>query len=53
MINKDTRNLTTEDATSYLHEEIPKNFQNVNLMPTTGNVIKNIMHSLKSTYLWL
>jgi hypothetical protein len=22
-------------------------------MPTTGNVIKNIMHSLKSTYLWL
>jgi hypothetical protein len=31
MINKDTKNLTTEDATSYLAGEIPKNFQNVNL----------------------
>jgi hypothetical protein len=52
-MNNDTKNLTTEDATSYFALEIPKNFSNVNLMPTTRKEIKNIKNSLKSTNLWL
>jgi hypothetical protein len=37
MMNNDTKNLRTEDATSYLAEETPKNFPNVNLKPTIRN----------------
>jgi hypothetical protein len=37
----------TEDATKYLTEAIPKTFPNINLMPTTANKIKGIIHSLK------
>jgi hypothetical protein len=40
--------VTTEDATKYLTEAIPKTFPNINLMPTTVNGIKSIINSLKS-----
>jgi hypothetical protein len=47
-MNNDTTTLTTEDATKYLIEGIPKTFPNINLRPTTVNEIKNIINSLKS-----
>jgi hypothetical protein len=39
-MNNDTTTSTTEDATKYLTEAIPKTFPNINLMPTTVNEIK-------------
>jgi hypothetical protein len=47
-MNNDTTTLTTEDATKYLIEAIPKTFPNINLMPTTANEIRSIINSLKS-----
>jgi hypothetical protein len=47
-MNNNTTTLTTEDATKYLIEAIPKTFPNINLMPTTVNEIKSITNSLKS-----
>jgi superoxide dismutase len=46
-MNNDTTTLTTEDATKYLTEAIPKTFPNIYLMPTTVNEIKSIIGSLK------
>jgi hypothetical protein len=46
-MNNDTTTLTTEDATEYLTEAIPKTFPNINLMPATVNEIKSIINSLK------
>jgi hypothetical protein len=40
-MNNGTTTLTTEDATKYLIEAIPKTFPNINLMPTTVNEIKS------------
>jgi hypothetical protein len=39
-VSSDTAILTTEDATKYLTEAIPKTFPNINLTPTTANEIK-------------
>jgi hypothetical protein len=39
-MNNDITTLTTEDATKYLTEAIPKTFPNINLMRTTVNEIK-------------
>jgi hypothetical protein len=47
-MNNNTTTLTTEDATKYLTEAIPKTFPNINLMPTTVNKIKSIINSLES-----
>jgi hypothetical protein len=47
-LNNDTTTLTTEDATKYLTETIPKTFPNINVMPTTVNEIESIINSLKS-----
>jgi hypothetical protein len=47
-MNNDTTTLTTEDATKYLTETIPKTFPNVSLVPTTVNEIKSKINSLKS-----
>jgi hypothetical protein len=47
-LNTDTTALMTEDTTQCLIEEIPRTFQNTNLMATTANEIKNITNSLKS-----
>jgi hypothetical protein len=47
-MNNDTATLTTEDATKYLAEEIPKTFPNTHLMPTTVKEIKSIINSLES-----
>jgi hypothetical protein len=46
-INSGTTTLTTEDATKYLDEAIPKTFPNINLIPTTANKIKSIINSHK------
>jgi hypothetical protein len=46
-MSNDSITLMTEDATKYLTEAIPKTFPNINLMPTTANKIKGIIHSLK------
>jgi hypothetical protein len=47
-MNNDTITLTREDTTKFLTEAIPKNFPSINLMPTTANEIRSIIHSLKS-----
>jgi hypothetical protein len=46
-MNNDTITLTRQDATKFLTEAIPKTFPSINLMPTTANEIKSIIHSLK------
>jgi hypothetical protein len=46
-INNDTTTLTTEDATKYITEAIPKTFPKKNIMPTTVNEIKSIINSLR------
>jgi hypothetical protein len=43
-MNDDT---TTEDATKYVAEEIPKTFPNTDFMLTTVNEIKSTINSLK------
>jgi hypothetical protein len=40
--------LKREDATKFLTEAIPKTFPSVNLLLTTANEIRSIIHSLKS-----
>jgi hypothetical protein len=47
-MNNDTTTLTTEDATKYLTEAIPKTLPNINLMLITANEIKSIINFLKS-----
>jgi hypothetical protein len=46
-MNNDTTTLTTEDATKYLTEAIPKTLPNINLMLTAVDEIKSILNSLK------
>jgi hypothetical protein len=54
-MSNDTTTSTTEDATKHLTETIPEAFPNINLLPTTANEIKSIIHSLKSKkkIMWL
>jgi hypothetical protein len=40
--------LKRKDATKFLTEAIPKTFPSINLMPTTANEIRSIIHLLKS-----
>jgi hypothetical protein len=49
-MNSDVITVTTEKATKYLAEAIPKTFPNVNLMPTTANEVTSKINSLKNIF---
>jgi hypothetical protein len=49
-MNSDVITVTTEEATKYLAEAIPKTFTNVNLMPTTANEVTSKINSLKNIF---